>query len=49
MIGNDLTKKVTCDEIYEIKGKKENNSLNKKGAVIIVGPASYLNPFIIEI
>ena len=27
MIGNDLTKKVTCDEIYEIKGKKENKRI----------------------
>ena len=24
MIGNDLTKKVTCNEIYEIEGKKDN-------------------------
>ena len=24
MIGNDLTKKVTCNEIYEIEGKKGN-------------------------
>ena len=26
----------------------ENNSLNKNGAVIIVGPASYLNPFTLK-
>ena len=26
----------------------ENSSLNKNGAVIIVGPASYLNPFTLK-